>query len=87
MVMFDSRAVFLQIGRVIEGGKRGGYEYESMAADLAVRLVERYMAEYRSLLETDDECRQVLSTVLDTFIAAGWPAALRLSYQLQEIFR
>jgi hypothetical protein len=58
-----------------------------MAADLAVRLVERYIAEYRSLLETDDECRQVLIAVLDTFISAGWPSALRLSYRLQDIFR
>jgi hypothetical protein len=87
MIAFDQRDVFLQIGRVVEGGKRGGYQYESMAADLSVRLVERYLAEYRSLLETDDECRRVLIAVLDTFISAGWPAALRLSYRLQDIFR
>jgi hypothetical protein len=87
MIMFDQRAVFLQIGRVIEGGKRGGYQYESMAAELAVRMVERYIAEYRPLLETDDECRGVLITILDTFISAGWPVALRLSYRLQDIFR
>ena len=87
MIAFDQRGVFLQIGRVIGGGKRGGYQYESMAADLSVRLAERYLAEYRSLLEADDECRRVLIAVLDTFISAGWPAALRLSYRLQDIFR
>jgi hypothetical protein len=65
----------------------GGYQFEQMAADLVVRLVERYLAEYRELLQNDPKCRQALVELLDTFVRAGWPAARQLTYRLEEIFR
>lgn len=83
----DPRGVFLRIGHVIRAGKQEGYQYESLAADLIVKLVERYLADYRALLRADSECRQVLIEILDTFVQAGWPSARRLAYRLEEIFR
>jgi hypothetical protein len=83
----DPRGVFLCIGRVVRAGQQGGYQYESLAADLVVRLVERYLAEYRIVLREDAECRQALIEVLDVFVQAGWPTARRLTYRLEEIFR
>lgn len=86
-IPLDPRGVFLRIGRVINNGQKAGYQYESLAADLMVRLIERYLAEYRSVLREDAECRQTLLDVLDVFVKAGWPSARRLTYRLEEIFR
>ncbi len=86
-VPFDPKRVFLQIAKLVESGKKWGYQYESMAAGEITNIVERYIAEYRTLLQEDAECRVALRKVLDSFIEAGWPAAQRLSYRLDEIFR
>jgi hypothetical protein len=79
--------VFIRIGRIVRSGQRGGFQYESLAADIIVKIVERYLAEYRQLLKDDGECRQILIEVLDAFVQAGWPSARRLTYRLEEIFR
>jgi len=86
-IPLDPRGVFLRIGCVVSAGQKGGYQYESLAADLIVKLVERYIAEYRTLLRDDQECRKTLIKVLDIFVQAGWPSARRLTYRLEEIFR
>jgi hypothetical protein len=86
-IPLDPGGVFHCIGRVVRGGQQGGYQYESLAADLMVRLVERYLAEHRTLLREDAECRQTLIDILDIFVQAGWPTARRLAYRLDEIFR
>jgi hypothetical protein len=86
-VPFDPRKVFLQVSALVEGGKRDNYHYESLATEHIFRIVARYLAEYRSLLQEDAECRTALRKTLDAFVAAGWPAAQQLSYRLDEIFR
>lgn len=86
-VLFNPRHVFLTVGRVVRAGVNGGYQFEQMAADVVVRLVERYLAEHRDLLQDDAECREVLVELLDTFIRAGWSNARQLTYRLEDIFR
>jgi hypothetical protein len=86
-IPLDPRGVFLCIGHVVRAGQQGAYQYEPLAADLVVRLVERYLAEYRTMLREDAECRQTLIEILDVFVQPGWPTALRLTYRLEEIFR
>lgn len=81
----DPKGVFLRIGKVIHAGQEGGYQHESLGADLLVNILERYLAEYRALLQKDDLCRQTLMYVLDVFV--GWASARRLTYRLEEIFR
>lgn len=86
-IPLDPRGVFLRIHSVIRAGKDGGYQYEGLAANLMVKILERYLAEYRALLQEDSECRRSLIEILDTFVQAGWPSARRLTYKLDEIFR
>ena len=86
-VPLDPRRVFLQVSALVEAGRHDNYQYESMATEHIVRIVARYLAEYRSLLQEDAECRTALRKTLDVFVAAGWPAAQLLSYRLDEIFR
>ncbi|MFN8149597.1 MAG: hypothetical protein U0R24_00520 [Solirubrobacterales bacterium] len=86
-IEFDPRDVFLRIGQTILAGKPGGYQFDGMAVDLFVRLVERYLADYRTLLQQDDEARNLLIEMLDVFVDAGWPKARQLTYGLHELFR
>jgi hypothetical protein len=86
-VALDPRGVFLRLGRIVRAGRRFGYQYESMAADLIVGLVERYLAEFRALFREHEDCRRALLEILDVFVQAGWPSARRLTYRLEEIFR
>lgn len=68
-------------------GERRGYQYESLGVKLIVALVERYLADYRVVLQDSQECQRDLLEILDTFVKAGWPGARRLTYRLEEIFR
>lgn len=86
-VPIDPRGVFLRVARTVRAGQGGSYETDSLGARLVVGLVERYLAEHRTLLQEDDECRGALVEILDIFVSAGWPEARRLTYGLQDIFR
>lgn len=87
LIPYDPENVFLLVGKVVNSGKQGGYQYESMAVDLIVKLVERFIAEYRYVLQESEQCRSVLIEVLDVFVEAGWASARRLTYRMEEIFR
>jgi hypothetical protein len=86
-VPFAPAEVFHAISNVVSSAKSWGYQYESMAVDLLVKVTERYLAEHRTLLQQDLRCREELIDILETFVSAGWPSARRLSYRLEEIFR
>jgi hypothetical protein len=87
LIQYDPKNVFLLVGKVVRSGKKGGYQYESLAVDLIVNLVERFIAEYRYILRESEECRRVLIKILDVFVEAGWASARRLTYRIEEIFR
>jgi len=86
-VPIDPRGVFLRVARALRAGQAGSYQTDSLGASLVVGLVERYLAEHRTLLQEDDDCRGALVEILDIFVSAGWPEARRLTYGLQDIFR
>jgi hypothetical protein len=81
-----ARIIFL-IARIVRGAERDGIQYESMAADLVVRIVERYLSEYGNLFRENSDARTALLDILDVFVGAGWPGATRLTYRLGEVFR
>jgi hypothetical protein len=86
-IAFDPRGVFLRIARTVRAARASRYETDSLAVGLVVGLVERYLAEHRTLLQQDEECRRALVEVLDTFVTAGWPQAIQLTYGLQDLYR
>jgi len=86
-VPLDPDETFLLIGRVVLKGREGGYQYESLAIDLIVRLIERFIAEFPDRLQENVACRKALIDILDIFIEAGWPAARRLTYRMEDVFR
>ncbi|MBY7740156.1 hypothetical protein [Paenibacillus polymyxa] len=87
LIPVDSVEIFMRIVRTIHAGQNGEYHYETMGADLLVKLVERYLAEYRVIFRDNPDCLQSLIEILDIFVKAGWPSAQRLTYRTEEIFR
>ena len=83
----DPRGVFLRVAAVVRAGKRWDYEYEQFAQDIVLRIVRRYLADKRALLQDDEECQRALREILETFIEAGWPGAQHLAYRIDEIHR
>lgn len=80
-------SVFEKIGKIVSIAQQGGYQYESLAADLIVKIIERYLAEYRWVFRENEKCQRTLMKILDIFVNAGWPSARRLTYRLEEIYR
>jgi hypothetical protein len=86
-IPFEPTEVFHAIAKVIRSAQGWGYQYESMAVDLLVKITENYLAEYPQRIQEDLRAREELVDILEVFVDAGWPAARRLSYRLEEIFR
>jgi hypothetical protein len=81
------REVFLRINSIVKAGKAGGYQRESLAIGEIVNVVNRVLADYRPLLQSDQEMREAMVSILDVFVEAGWAQAIQLTYRLDEIFR
>jgi hypothetical protein len=80
----DPRGTLLLLARIVRAGRSYRYESDQLAAGLMVRLIERYLAEYRHLLRGDNNLQSALREILETFV--GWPAALQLIYRLDDVF-
>lgn len=83
----DHSGVLLRIAALVRRAAQDGIQYESMAADVVVRIIERYLSEHGDLFRQSKEARTALLDILDVFVDAGWPSATRLTYRLGEVFR
>jgi hypothetical protein len=81
----NPKRVLLTVHRAVPPGE--DYAYEPLAVDLIVRLVQRYLAEHRDLVTTDEEALTALRELIEVFVRAGWPQAITLAYQLPDAFR
>jgi hypothetical protein len=81
------REVLLDAASILDSARASRYATDSMAADLAADIVERFIADERALLKNDAEARTALIRILDQFVQMGWPRANRLAYGLGEIYR
>jgi hypothetical protein len=83
----DPPAVFLRVAATVQAGKLWNYEYEELAQTVVLRIVRRYLADKRALLQVNEQCQRALREILETFMEAGWPAAQQLAYRIDEIHR
>lgn len=81
----DPSRVFRAIAATIKDDS--DFRFESMGMDVAVRIIDRYLAEHRHLFLIEPQILSELRRILEVFAAVGWPAALHLSYSLGDIFR
>ncbi|WP_165252168.1 hypothetical protein [Paludisphaera soli] len=58
-----------------------------MGAALAMRLVRRFLADHRDVLQTDRDRREALVRILDVFVRAKWPSAFEIASRLEDAFR
>ncbi len=80
-------AVFDAIHSVLLGSAaREGYHHESLGNSAVVRLIRRYIADYRSIFE-DQARRTHLVEILQLFSDVGWAEALKLLYDLPDLLR
>ena len=87
VVSNDPAGVLLHVARVVHVGRASGYEYDSLAQRIVVRLVERYFTGFQDVVAREGQCRTALLDVLDIFVQAGWPEARQLSYRLDDVYR
>jgi hypothetical protein len=83
----DPVGVLLLIAQSVNASAANNYQYESLAEELIVKTVERYLAEFRPLLREHPECHVALMEILDIFVRVGWPKAHQLTYRLGDIYR
>lgn len=83
----DPVRVFEAIHAMLLGrGKEEGYHYESLGDTAVVRIMQRYIADYRTIFE-DESRRARLVAILQLFSEVGWTNALRLLYDLPDLLR
>ncbi len=87
LIPIDPANIFRRIAHIVEVSQQGGYQYETPAIDLVVRVVECYLADYRPTLQEAPDLQRLLVDVLDVFVLAGWPAAVQLTYHIGDIYR
>ena len=87
LVPGDPVAVFEALNAILFGrGKEEGYQYESLGHTAVVRIVQRYIADYRAIFE-DEGRRARLVAILQLFSEVGWTDALKLLYDLPDLLR
>ena len=83
----DPGAIFDRLAKLLLGaGAQDGYHYEQLGSEGLVKLVRRYLADYRGIFD-DAQRRAKLIEILELFSGAGWPEALRLTFELPDLLR
>lgn len=83
----DPAGVFDALHALLTGpAAREGYHHEGLAAPVIVRMITRYIADYRSIFE-DNTRRAALVEILRLFSDVGWSDALKLLYELPDLLR
>jgi hypothetical protein len=80
------RAFDLTAHAIRGGGAKGGYQFESLGAELMVRLISGFLADNKEIFE-DERRRQALVDCLEIFMEAGWTSARKLLYRLPELLQ
>ncbi len=80
-------AVFGRLHALLVGrGAQQDYHYETLAVEVVVRMIKRYLADHRAIFD-DEERRTQLVGILELFSDAGWADALQLLFDLPELLR
>lgn len=82
---YEPRAALLTAQKAVTGDR--GYAREALGLDATLSLTRRYLTDHRDLLRTDALCLTAIRALLEVFVRVGWDQALRLSEDLDELFR
>jgi len=83
----DPGGIFDRVAKLLLGaGALDRYHYENLGTEGLVKLIRRYLADYRGIFDDADR-RAKLIEILELFSGAGWPEALRLMFELPDLLR
>lgn len=82
----DPKLAFDLTAHALRASAHSGFQYESLGADLLVKLFGIYLADHKEIFE-DDGRRAALIGALEILMNAGWPSARRLLYRLPELIQ
>jgi hypothetical protein len=83
---FDPVAVIIYAAAVCRASASFSYQYDPLAIDEMTKLVERVLADHKDVLRIP-EAADAIGEMLDTFVTAGWSAAMMLTFRLDEAIR
>jgi hypothetical protein len=83
---FDPVGVITYAAAVCRASTKFSYQYDPMAIDETTKLVERVLADHKDVLR-NPEAANAIGEMLDTFVTAGWPTAMTLTFRLDEAIR
>ncbi len=83
---FDPVAVITYAAAVCRSSTQFSYPYDPMAIDEMTKLVERVLADHKDVLR-NRVAASAIGEMLDTFVTASWPAAMTLTFRLDEAIR
>jgi hypothetical protein len=85
-VPLDPRGVLDLAADAATASRRTNYSLDAMAVNEVVAIANDLLADYRATI-ADGTGVESFVRLLDTFADAGWPDALRLVWQIDQIFR
>jgi hypothetical protein len=86
LIECDPAEVFRLIANAVRSSEGQGYTAEPMAVDLFVRVIERYLADFREVFD-DQERRKELLSCLNAFVKHGSPKVRQLIFRIPEIWQ
>jgi len=86
VLSYDPVAVITYSAAVCRAATQFSYQYDPMAIDEMTKLVERVLADHKDVLR-NPVAASAIGVMLDTFVTASWPAAMTLTFRLDEAIR
>ncbi|MFC1554872.1 hypothetical protein ACFL7D_09575, partial [candidate division KSB1 bacterium] len=87
LLKYDPKEILKLAAGLAKSSERFQYNLDSLAVIEVVNLVDNIMANHRHIFQEDEESLQNLLDLLDVFARAGWVAARKLLWNLDEIYR
>jgi hypothetical protein len=86
VLSFDPGAIIECAAAVCRAAKALKYQFDPLAVQEMVKLVERVLADHRELLR-ETTTANALGEMLDIFASAGWTQAMNLTFKLDQAIR
>jgi hypothetical protein len=86
VLQYDPGDVIKFAAQTCKAASALNYQFDAMAISEVVKLVEHSLADHKDALK-DPSIATALGEILDLFVRAGWPDALRLTFKLDQAMR
>lgn len=83
----DPALALTRISRVISATQHVGYLRDRQVMELLVKIVRRFITEFRGDLLANPQLQALLVLVLDSLVEGGWPEAISLANEMHHAFR